>query len=79
MSKRFEQAKNYTQKYKNILLPCHVCGNTDIRIVSDRDIFPPKNVWGVCCATHACECTSTYTSVRKAIKEWNNKNKEVKQ
>ena len=33
MAKRFEKAKEYTEKYKSELLPCKVCGNTDVRIV----------------------------------------------
>lgn len=71
MAKRFDKAKEYTQKYKSILLPCRWCGNTDIRIVSERTIFDPKDGWSVCCSTHACDCTRAYTSVRKAIARWN--------
>lgn len=78
MSKRFEQAKKYTQKYKEILFPCHVCGNKDIRIVSDRGIFPPRNLWSVCCSNYACECTGSYISVKEAIQQWNKMNKENK-
>lgn len=73
MAKRFDKAKEYTEKYRHLLLPCRWCGNTDIRIVSDRMLFPPKDGWSVCCSTHACDCTSTYTSVREAIERWNEK------
>lgn len=37
MSKRYEQARVYTEKYKDKLSPCRWCGNTDIRIVTDRE------------------------------------------
>lgn len=71
MAKRFEKAKYYTQKYKSILKPCKYCGNTDIRIVSDRTMFPPKDGWSVCCMTDKCGCVGIYTSVKKAIELWN--------
>lgn len=73
MAKRFEKAKEYTEKYKNQLLPCRYCGNTDIRIVSDRTIFPSpsRDGWSVCCSTKSCDCTNVYTSVKKAIEAWN--------
>lgn len=72
MAKRFEKAKEYTQKYKNVLLPCKWCGNTDIRIVSDREMWPSKAVWCVVCSTPSCDCTHTCSSVREAIRAWNN-------
>ena len=72
MAKRFEKAKYYTEKYKNILNPCKYCGNTDIRIASDRSILEkPCNTWSVVCTTPACDCTGEYTSVNEAIKHWN--------
>ena len=73
---RYEKAKEYTKKYKNFLSPCHACGNNDVRIVPDRTIFPPRNVWGVVCATYACECTDTYTSVKDAVRQWKEINKK---
>lgn len=74
MAKRFEKAKEYTQKYKTLLRPCRYCKSTDIRIVSDRSIFGKKgNTWSVVCATPGCDCTGEYTSVRLAIKAWNDK------
>lgn len=85
MSKRFEQAKAYTEKYKNMLSPCSVCGNTDVRIVSDREsvvvgtdrsvhsvVTKTRNVWFVACATPCCDCARSSTSVREVIKNWNN-------
>lgn len=71
MARRFEKAKEYTEKYKKLLLPCKYCGNTEIVITSERSIFPPKDCWGVCCTTDKCNCTDIYTSVKRAIKEWN--------
>ena len=71
MAKRFEKAREYTKKYGPQLLPCRFCGNTDIRIVSDRTIFPPKDAWCVVCTTDLCDCTDTYTSVREAVRSWN--------
>lgn len=71
MAKRFERAKEHTKKYGPQLLPCRYCGNTDIRIVSDRFIFPPKDGWSVVCTTERCDCSDTYTSVREAVKRWN--------
>lgn len=71
MAKRFEKAREYTEKYKSMLLPCRICGNKNIVIVSDRTIFPPKDVWRVCCSTHACDCTRDYTSVKEAVNHWN--------
>lgn len=74
MAKRFELAKAYTEKYRSKLLPCKHCGNTDIRIVSDRTVFQPsKNGWSVCCMTTSCDCTGVYTSVKEAVKRWNQK------
>lgn len=76
MSRRFEKAREYTEKYKDILLPCHICGNKEIWIVSDKEIFPPKrNVWSVVCTKAACECTGTYTGVKEAIRHWNEINR----
>lgn len=75
MAKRFERAKAYTKKYKSILLPCRCCGNTDIQITSERMIFPAKDAWAVNCGTPRCDCTGAYTSVREAIKVWNEKHR----
>lgn len=71
MAKRFEKAKYYTEKYKKDLKPCQFCGSQDIRIVSEKTIFPPKDGWSVCCSTPKCDATGTYTSVKKAIEKWN--------
>lgn len=80
MAKRFELAKKYTEKYKHLLLPCRYCGNTDIRIVSDRTVFTkPTNGWSVCCATSACDCTGVYTHVKDAIETWNRRANEALQ
>lgn len=74
MSKRFEQAKKYTEKYKSILLPCRICGNADVRIVSYREIFGNKNLWGATCSSENCECTGVYANVKDAVKRWNEMN-----
>ena len=72
MAKRFEKAREYTNKYGSQLLPCRFCGNTDIHILSDRTIFPPKDGWVVSCTADTCgDCTATYTSVREAVRRWN--------
>lgn len=74
MAKRHEKAKHYTAKYKHMLAPCKYCRNTDICISSDRDMFPPRDVWTVNCKTEKCNCTGTYTSVREAVRRWNEMN-----
>lgn len=71
MAKRFEKAKVYTEKYKSVLLPCRFCHNPDIRIVSERGMFPPRDEWSVVCMTPKCDCTRGYTSVKAAIAAWN--------
>jgi hypothetical protein len=84
VSKRYEQAKTYTEKYKSQLKPCKWCGNTDIRITTDRLTVVTNddrtisnarhkivNGWSVVCSTPHCDCTGIYTSVRKAIERWN--------
>ena len=74
MANRYEKAKEYTEKYKDVLLPCRTCGNKKIVITSDRAIFGDnKNYWSFCCSTHACDCTGFFTSVKKAIQKWNEK------
>lgn len=78
MAKRFERAKAYTEKYRAVLLPCRYCGNTDIRIVSDRTgLAPSRDGWSVCCQTEKCDCTGTYKSVRDAVNRWNEMQKEA--
>ena len=71
MARRFEQAKKYTEKYKSSLKPCRICGNKDVRICSERGIFPPCNLWSVSCSTYACDCTGAYPFVKQAIMRWN--------
>ena len=84
MSKRFEQAKTYTEKYRDKLLPCRYCGNADIRIASDRETYivgedrsvytariRSRNAWSVVCSTPNCDCSGIYTNVREAVEEWN--------
>ena len=78
MARRFEKANEYTEKYKDTLLPCGVCGNTDVRIISDRMIFAAKDGWSVCCTTKRCDCTGVYTSVKAAVKRWNEMQSERK-
>ena len=75
MAKRFEKARQYTEKYKDKLIPCKYCGNNDIRIVSDRSIFQPRDEWAVVCTTKSCDSTSSYTSVKAAIEAWNKQQK----
>lgn len=80
MSKRFEKAKYYTEKYKDQLFPCKYCGNTDICIGSDREIFgtngrPPKEIWFVACMTPKCDTTGGSTSVIKEIIKWNERHR----
>ena len=71
MAKRFQKAAEYTAKYKNELLLCGECGGTDIRIVSDRMMNAARDGWSVCCAHPCCDCTGVYTSVKTAIRRWN--------
>lgn len=71
MSRRYEKAAAYTEKYKHMLLPCRYCGNTDVRIVSDREMLNPRDMFFVSCQTPKCDCTGSFTSVRAAIKHWN--------
>lgn len=74
MSKRFEQAKRYTEKYRNTLLPCRYCGNTNIHITSERNIFGDRRAyWSVSCETYACDCTANFTKVVDAVNSWNEK------
>lgn len=75
MSQRFNKAREYTKIYKNQLMPCKYCGNTDIYIVSDRTIFNPRNVWSVMCGSDACDCI-TRNSVKDAVKTWNARHKK---
>lgn len=76
MAKRFERAKEYTQKYKSQLLPCKWCHGTDIRITSDRTIFNPRNVWSVDCSCG--NCVYGLVRVKDAVQRWNEQNKEMK-
>ena len=79
MAKRFVKAMEYTEKYRDQLLPCKWCGNTDIRIMSDRTILSnPKDGWFVACQTPHCDCTDTFTSVKKAIEKWNENQRKEK-
>ena len=71
MSKRFEKAVYYTEKYRSVICPCKYCGNKDIRIGSDREIFGNKEIWYVACMTPKCDSTGGSTSVIKEIKKWN--------
>lgn len=73
MAKRFEKAKVYTEKYKSLLQPCQYCKSTDIRISSDKMgvLGDSRDGYFVCCSTPHCDCTGTFTSVKKAIKSWN--------
>lgn len=77
MAKRYEQGKRYTEKYKDILLPCRYCGNTSVHIVSDRGMFGDQKVyWSVVCETTNCDCTSTFTKVVDAVNRWNEKHSQ---
>lgn len=72
MSKRFELAKQYMEKYKDALRPCKHCGSTDIRVVSDRSCFDSRhNYWSVVCSTPKCDCTGVFRSVQETVERWN--------
>lgn len=72
MAKRFEKAREYTEKYKNVLLPCKHCKSKEIIINSDRlPLYDNKNYWSVNCSTIGCDCTGFYTSVKEAVNRWN--------
>lgn len=70
MSKRFDDARRYTKKYSNILLPCRYCKSKNIHITSERTIFEPKNIWCIVC-DDCGDCIGDFTSVKKAIERWN--------
>ena len=70
MAKRFEKAREYTEKYKSVLLPCKECENKEITISSD--IFLGKYHWSVNCSTKACDYCSD-VSIKKAVEKWNEK------
>lgn len=72
MARRYEKAKQYTEKYKSILAPCKYCGSTGIEITSDRAVLDSKLYWSVTCPTSGCDCSSD-TSVKRAIEKWNNR------
>lgn len=74
MANRFEKAKEYTQKYKNALVPCKFCKGTDLRITSDRTIFNPRNVWSVDCICG--NCVYGLDRVKDAVRRWNETNIE---
>lgn len=77
MAKRFDKAKEYTEKYKSVLLPCKFCKSKYIVITSDRTIWgKPKNVWSVGCTTPKCDCVCFYTSVKEAVKAWNERQRK---
>lgn len=71
MANRFKKAREYTEKYKNVLLPCRICENKNIIISSERTIFPSKNAWSVNCTTKNCDCTGLFLSVKEAVNKWN--------
>lgn len=70
MSKRFDDAKRYTKKYREKLLPCRYCGGKKIWIASERSTFMPRNVWIIGCE-NCKDCGGYFTSVREAVKQWN--------
>ena len=70
MAKRFDKAREYTRKYRDSLCPCRHCGNTDVQIWSD--ILSGKYMWSVNCMTENCDYVWD-TSLRRAIKKWNEK------
>lgn len=72
MSKRYDLARKYTHKYKNILNPCKYCGNPEIVITTDRGLFVGKYSWSVNCSTTGCDYVSD-TSIKKAVAKWNEK------
>lgn len=74
MANRFEKAKEYTQKYKDALVPCKFCKGTDLRITSDRTIFNPRNVWSVDCICG--NCVYGLVRVKDAVRHWNETNIE---
>lgn len=83
MSKRYELARRYTEKYRHRLTACPVC-HGHVEVVSDRErVYPPgkrytvhdslppaRNVWAVACETRGCECTGNYTKVANAVEAW---------
>lgn len=74
MSKRFEDMKRQTQKHKDKLTKCHICGN-EAWIVKDRYTLNKRDFWSVVCCSSCCECTGAYKTVKEAIEAWNNINK----
>lgn len=72
MANRFERAKEYTKKYKSVLIPCKFCGGTELCITSDRTVFNPRNVWSVDCTCG--NCVYGLIKVKDAIKKWNDQN-----
>jgi translation initiation factor 2 beta subunit (eIF-2beta)/eIF-5 len=72
MSAIYDRMKRYNEEYKSSLKPCPVCGNVDVNIQLDREIFGNHYLWFVACSTPNCECTKSYKPVKDAIDAWNN-------
>lgn len=73
MAKRFEKAKQYTERDKVILQPCKNCGSTNILIIPDtpdRTIFVSKNVWSVNCVDCG-NCVYGKSKVKDVVEKWN--------
>lgn len=72
MAVRFVKARMYTETFKGQFLPCRYCGNTDIQIWTETEIFGGKPYWTVCCMTEYCDAIRV-DRIRDAVKVWNDR------
>lgn len=78
MAKRFEKAKEYNKKYGHLLSECPSCRSKKVEIQSERTIFQPRDAWSISC-TNCGDCVYGRTSVREAIKTWNDRAKRLRE
>lgn len=71
MAKIYDRADELTERHKHELLPCQICGNTDIRFWPDREMWPFRYNWSINCMTKNCDFVVEHT-VKEAIQAWNN-------
>ena len=45
---REKEAKDYTEKYKNVMKPCVNCGSEDLQIVYSLFLYPKNKRYMVC-------------------------------
>lgn len=71
MPKMHDIVERLNLKYKSKLIPCAVCGGTDVSIRFSRTVFTSNRYVYFCACAKSCTRTADFSKAKDAVLAWN--------